>query len=571
MKRPRAASSTGSVTSSAIKMLVTALIWLYTLALCYVYGFLFLELARQFLRIRADLPAPALIVVSGLVVLTTLASFFSLFFQTGLFINLILLIGAAGVVLAHRVSWPGFIKRPGALLPFIVLVLTLLVVLENVTHRPVNPDTNIYHAQAIHWIESFPAVPGLGNLHGRLAFNSAWFVSNALFSLSFLGLRSFHLTAGILFLAVLLYFWLCFQALARGEYKASTLLKVLFLPLAFSLLGAELSSPGTDLPVSLLLWLMAVLWAEYTEQEQPFHPILLVLFAAFALTVKLSAAPVLLLALFVSGETILRGQKRQFVTMAACGVLVLLPFLVRNVILSGYLLYPFPALDLFSFDWKVPLERAADERMSILAWGRFPRMDAAQALAMPFGQWFPQWLAEQTLNRRLMLFAALFSLLPAVPGILANAASRRYWLGWLAFYLGTLFWLFNAPDFRFGYGFLIGTILLALAPWLASGLKRLPFSSARVSAFVSLMVLAYLGFTLATSFEARTFASRLLLPADYDRIPTQVCSLANGMVSCAKAYNACSYEAFPCIPGPRPWVELRGATLRDGFRVVSSP
>ncbi len=552
-------------------MLVTVLIWLYTLFLCYVYGFLFLDFARRFLRIQADLPMPALIMVSGLIVLTTLASFFSLFFQTGLFINLVLLLGAAAALLTHGISWPRFIKRPGAFPAFILLGLALLIVLENTTHRPLNPDTDIYHAQAIHWIESFPAVPGLGNLHGRLAYNSAWFVSNALFSLSFLGLRSFHLTAGALFLAVLLFFWDGFQAPARDQYRASSLLKVLFLPLAFSQLGAELSSPGTDLPVSLLLWLLAVLWAEHTEQEQPFHPILIVLFAAFALTVKLSAAPVLLLALFVSGEAILRRQKRHLVGLAACGVLVLLPFLARNVILSGYLLYPFPSLDLFSFDWKVPLQRVIDEAQSIRAWGRFPRMDATQALALPFGQWFPQWLADQTLNRRLMFFAALLSLLPAIPGILAKAASRRYWLGWLVFYLGTLFWLFNAPDFRFGYGFLIGTILLVLAPWFAFALKRTTFFPIKVSALASLLVLAYLGFTLATSFEARTFASRLLLPADYDHVPTQACALANGTVFCAKAYNACSYEAFPCIPGPRPWVELRGPTLRDGFRAVSSP
>ena len=40
-------------------------------------------------------------------------------------------------------------------------------------------------------------------------------------------------------------------------------------------------------------------------------------------------------------------------------------------------------------------------------------------------------------------------------------------------------------------------------------------------------------------------------------------------VFCAKAYDACSYEAFPCVPSPRFWVEMRNtATLRDGFKAA---
>src|SRR5688572_15778226 len=158
-------------------MLATLLIWLYTLFLCYVYGFLFLKLLQRFLRTEADFPVFPLIIVVGLVALTTVASFFSLFLQTGLFINLLLLTGALAAIFTRRIPLPSF-AGSAAVLPLILLSAALFAVLENATHRPLNPDTNIYHAQAIHWIESYPVVPGLGNLHGRLAFNSSWFVSN---------------------------------------------------------------------------------------------------------------------------------------------------------------------------------------------------------------------------------------------------------------------------------------------------------------------------------------------------------------------------------------------------------
>lgn len=531
-------------------MIATLLIWLYTLFLCYVYGAFFLK------KLSCTLPASPLIVIVGLVVLTTWASYFSLFFQIGLVFNLLVLAGAVGAILTRSVSLPR-ISLPLNRVPFIVLLLALLLLLENATHRPLNPDTNIYHAQAIHWIESFPAVPGLGNLHGRLAFNSAWFVSNAIFSLSFLGLGSFHLTSSVLFLAVIAYFWGGLEQMMRGTFSAATVLKTLFLPLAFSMLGAEISSPGSDLPVSLLLWLMAVLWA---ENEQP---LMIVLLASFVFTIKLSAAPALILAAVVVGGQMIQREKRLSVQYIVCGALALFPFFARNLILSGYLLYPVPAINLFTFDWQVPLARAIDERTAVMAWGRFPRLDGAQVMAMPLSEWLPKWFAAQTLNRRAMLGAVLLSPLLA---LFSLRQSRRYWLGWLVFLIGSLFWLFSAPDFRFGQGFLIGSILLALAPWLAIFLQHAP-TPAKVINIAAALVTVYLALALVTSFEARTFASRWLLPMPYDRVPTQTCALANGSVFCAKAYNACSYDAFPCVPSPRSWVKLRNPpNLRDGFQ-----
>jgi hypothetical protein len=39
---------------------------------------------------------------------------------------------------------------------------------------PTNGDSGEYHFNTIRWINAFPIVPGLGNLHGRLAFNQSF-------------------------------------------------------------------------------------------------------------------------------------------------------------------------------------------------------------------------------------------------------------------------------------------------------------------------------------------------------------------------------------------------------------
>lgn len=524
-------------------MLAAALIWLYAGALCYAYGALFFKKTPF-----------ALTLLAGLAILTVFAQFFSLFFQIGWLIHLILLAGAIWAVSTRRISLPQP-AHPAAWLPLSILVLALILAMENATQRPTNPDTSLYHAQAIRWIETHPAVPGLGNLHGRLAFNSSWFVTNALFSFSFLGLRSFHLSAGFIFLATLFTFWQGLASLAAGRFSASNLLKAGFLPLAFYVLGGELSSPGTDLPVSLLIWLVAALWLEKMEEEQPYHASLIALLVFFAVTVKLSSLPLVLILL-----PLLWHKKQRIVPFALMGGLVALPFVARNIILSGYLVYPFPALDLFTFDWKIPLEFAERDRRAVIEFGRFV---GAGDISAPFSEWFPYWLSRQTLNRRIVFFAAF---LTPLAGLALRFAPRALWAGWLVFYGGLWFWLSSAPDFRFGYGFLLAALLLALVPWLLIIIRRWPVIQKAIPTAACLLLAAYLLLTLARSFELRAFPSRALLPSDYDRVPVETCSLANAPALCAREYGYCGYAELPCAPSPRPWVELRGPGLREGFR-----
>ncbi len=548
-------------------MLITLLIWLYMLALCWVYGQFFLNLICKLTGTAEKPEGGWLAVVAGLVLLTTISSYTSLFSPIGLWINLILLAGALILLLTHQVRLPRSDRRTTFRdLSLAVLALAVLIVLENATHRPDNPDTVIYHAQAIRWIETYPAVPGLGNLHGRLAFNSAWFLSNALFSFAFLGGQSFHLTGSLLFLVFLLYCWPGFQTVLHGEFSLSALLKTALIPLSFTLLGAEISSPGTDLPASLLIWLVMILWVEDSEKPRPSLPFLMVIFSVFAVTVKLSALPILLLVLILFIRAWVRGERKNLTLLATSSAGIMLPFLMRNVILSGYLIYPYPAIDIFTFDWKVPAARALQERQAILAWGRLPRMNAADVLSMPFTKWFPLWLEKQTLNRRIMLFVSLLSPAGALPLAWFKRTSRTALLGWLVMYLGVWFWLLSAPDFRFGVGFVIPACLLGTLPWLLEALSRSAKWARLFSIAALILTGVFLGLTLVNSVELRSLPARLLLPADYQRIPTQGCDLANGSVFCAKALDACSYQDFPCIPAPRPWVQMRSLDLQTGFR-----
>ncbi|NMC53146.1 MAG: hypothetical protein GYA48_05880 [Chloroflexi bacterium] len=558
-------------------MISAILITLLFTAVCYLYGRGSLWLAHKGLggSTGAD-PHPAWVVLLGWVAVTSLASLLSLVMPlSGAALGLVLAGALVIGILGGRQS--GFFPQWRELqLPVLVggvLLLAGLGILENATHNSLNPDTGIYHAQAIRWIESFAAVPGLGNLHGRFAFNSSWLVANALFSFAFLGLQSFHLLpAALVFITV----WLFAGGLAgwlRGEATPANILKAVLLPLVFYILGAEISSPGTDLPVILLAWVLASGWLERRGQPGSLDVALFAL-SVFAMTLKLSAAPLMVFALLI----FIRGMRDKAAVggWIVMGALVLAPWLARNIIYSGYPVYPVPGVPGLGFDWQIPRTDVVAEQRAVLAWGRLPRLDREEVLAMPLAQWLRMWYQDVTLNRRLILFAAAAAPLLMGGEYAWASITRRKDRDEISallplaalVYLGFIYWLLTAPDFRFGYGYLIVLFALPLIYPLGvlskvkiKGLTPMPVLAA-------LAIAGYQALFLAQSFEAKSFNQRLIMPLAYRVLPSEPCGIVNGTVLCAaeEAWTECWYAPFPCIPQPHPAVERRGDDWGDGFR-----
>ena len=68
----------------------------------------------------------------------------------------------------------------------LILALTAFWLANHSVRQPAIRDSGLYHLNAVRWAAEYPVVPGLGNLHGRLAFNNSFF----LFSSSGQGTRA---------------------------------------------------------------------------------------------------------------------------------------------------------------------------------------------------------------------------------------------------------------------------------------------------------------------------------------------------------------------------------------------
>jgi len=255
---------------------------------------------------------------------------------------------------------------------------------------------------------------------------------------------------------------------------------------------------------------------------------------------------------------------------------MLLPWMARSLIQTGYIAYPSTAFDLFTFDWKIPKNIVKVESQTIKYWARLPHqsMDRAQSLSLK--AWVTEWYLNLSTNRRMIILG--ICILPFVYGLTAGFPKirpilRRTLLPLLPAYIfvfaGILFWFYNAPDFRFGTTFLIPGLLILVIPGIQIIIEKLYILKRIIPVGVICLVIGYEMVTFATLIDIPSLQQHTLYPANYPQLPSYPDKIGETTIWIPDdaAENQCWYEPFPCIPKPNKSVELRGTQLQEGFRL----
>lgn len=305
-----------------------------------------------------------------------------------------------------------------------------------------------------------------------------WFLPSALFSLSFLKLNSFHVLNGIFLLYVMIYLLEGLSKYLRGEYSLNTGIRICVSIILIYLFKWEVSSPSTDMPNNLLVLLLFMIFWDKIEsrgwEDFDIRSVLIILFGFFSLTVKLSTIPLLILAMYILCRGYLRESSKNVIVTGAIVLIMLVPWFIRNIILSGYLIYPFPNIDVFDLDWKIPIQFVINEKRWIESCARIYYLHPDQVLGKGILFWLPTWLKLQNPFNKVLLLIII--VLPLVYSIFLlvyakrirtlSVAYRKYLILYITSLSGILFWFLAAPDFRFGYGFLTMFALLLIVPLL---------------------------------------------------------------------------------------------------------
>lgn len=444
------------------------------------------------------------------------------------------------------------------------LLVALLVAFFAMTiavSRIMPGDTGLYYVQSIQWIRHYAVVPGLGNLHGRFAFNSHFLILSSLFAVFFKKDLIFPVNA-VCFLVVV--FTLNRETMAylkQGKMWMGIVCGI-SVALIVRLLPERLNTPAPDLICALLvIYSFVLLLRHKLVRAKATDAVLLNLLVFTCVSFKLSSGLLLLLLPFLWRGNVLR----QLYLSVAVGAIIILPYLIRNYYLSGFLIYPFPALDIFSVDWKIPLRKVITEKALVESWAKVRNLPYNQVAKMSMHEWLPRWFVAIGLIYEVLL---TFNLLGIVLLVVAYLKKQNLLLK-IQFVLlaNLLFWFKMAPDPRFAVGFIVMQFAFILAS-LLSKYQLFDAAKLRLMLIATLLIacVQYRGYAKAFFSDSTLW----LVPASY---------VADATVKVKQYHTNFNYQVptvdescynvhLPCTPFANDSLLMRSKHLQDGFYIM---
>ena len=226
-------------------------------------------------------------------------------------------------------------------------VSSLLVVAQSAT-LPFIIDNESYYIQTIKWINEYGFVKGLANLHLFLGQTSGWHIAQSVYSFSFLYDRFNDLNG----FCMLLGNFFAFQKL-HSYFTKGNQLDLLFglLPLTYAFLFQFIGSPSPDFPVYVFAFILFSIYLQNDAADDDF--IIISILTLFAIYIKVTAVILLLFPLILLLKNF-AVVKKQLLSAICLGSFVLLLFVLKNTMLTGYPLFPLLCFRMDDLDYTVP-------------------------------------------------------------------------------------------------------------------------------------------------------------------------------------------------------------------------
>lgn len=542
-------------------MLALALSSGLSLYLCIVSGFFIAKAAN----LSANFAEKALI---GLAAINTVTTITSLFAPVNLTTVVLLAVCTLPLLYVSRndigqLFTTGETGKTALMWSFPFILIAFMVSLG-----PPRPyDTPLYHLQTIKWIEEYAVVPGLANLHGRFGFNPNIFTFFAATSLADICRQEIFSVNFSIYMILVVHFIRKIQSLFREHGITNILLfnLIIFIDILFTI--QNLSSPSPNFITAVLPFFILSSAADRNEETGLKGYVPIIILCAYVLTVKLAMLPLMLLALLFIFKH--RREHRTMGWLFAGVAVIMLPWLARNIILTGWLVYPFPSVDLFSFDWKVPAASVIEEKMRVTGWARRPGELHLAAAQMNMSEWFPLWWRRIFIEHKILFAAALVAPIAALASrrITDDHAGYCAWAVTGTSFAGVLFWFLLAPAIQFGEPFLVTA---ALSPLLVRefNISKQRWGNRRLITALYLTVIILVG--IQAKKITRYDLSQITFRPLQIKVPQDVgfTTFTSGSfrIFAPASGDRCYDHAIPCTPYPDITVVPRGTTLQSGFR-----
>ena len=508
-----------------------------------------------------------------------------------IYINILLVVAAVGYWLFNikRASrlWQEIKGKILNLAWYVKIILVLLAIiliacnLKNLTTY----DSGLYYYQTLMWNEQYSVVPGLGNLHSRLGFNSNFLLLSTLY---------YHPAHFITFFplnTLFVFFVTSWMVIRLFKEKKVVFQLVLFLAI-YLIIKAYfdmLSSLSTDIgPNSIIIYILLSCILNPKSLKERVLP--LCMLAVFSITFKLSLLLICVIPFIILYILIKEKKYKELSVIVVFMALIVIPWCTRFVILTGYLVYPFPALDIFSFDWKMPYKLAELEKTIIYAFANNPFVSIDESLNnTPLDtKWFQAHISWMHTSTKFAYALILFSPILILCFLKKWKSNWMILIAWGVSFLGVLMNFFTGPDPRFSQGFVIMAALTPLLyiPFGRWNPKIITFGWCVVFAMLFLLYTKLVKeFVIDPKSEYSSLHTFIYKPEPflndvkkedmvfYEYLIDDVVVYSTNPIGedpeiCyLNCNNRCYDQTLPCTPYLNVGLELRGKSLQEGFRI----
>jgi hypothetical protein len=458
----------------------------------------------------------------GLVISISFLQIWHLFFPinlTAFFIHCF--VATSGFILRRRyisgfirkLTWRKVLPTLGAGL-FLALLVSFFSIDGNLHF-----DHGLYHLQTVLWLENYAIVPGLGNVHHRLAFNNSSFLYVALLNKGFFSGYAYYISNSLLAWVITLQSLQSISALINKKTIISK--KTLFYAIVFPFFiwhvkNFYFAGYSPDFFISVLQVLIAGEFISLMEKDQQdqvgirLTATQLLVLCLLMVCVKLSGLVYALTFLIATLIVFLIKKQpnisngRFFITRIMASLVIGIPWLIRSVVLSGYLVYPSSIIS-FNVLWKIPKSMVDPIASVIYNWSRYGNSISPDT---PFAEWLPQWL--WTVPRGLK--EAWILAVPLAVSMIVLFVFRRFFikqhLGQILVILFTVshivYWFLLAPEIRFiGMSFWVAfsALLIICIDWINHSYAEI--STKGVTLLVILFILLWLSPSIPQDFGVK--------------------------------------------------------------------
>jgi hypothetical protein len=531
-------------------------------ALCLWSGFIF----YKFFPSKNGEGRPIIyLAISGLILLTGLTQIVALFFPINIYTKLIIVAILIILSIYKRENTKIFFAKikfsPSILLFFIAWLIILMINAGPL----IMDDTESYHIQSIKWIQEYGSVPGLVNLHERFGFNTSWFSSVALFS--FLP----ETTGGYTILNSVLSMWLCYFLITLNSSNKQTHFSALIVfaccIIIWPLLRGNAATTNYDFITTCIV---LILFVEIFFSKKLEPSIEWIVWPAYLFTVRIINFPILLLSLIALITFIKqRNFKNVYLPIAYC-LLLVIPFIIRNTIISGYPFYPATSFDLANVDWK-PDPKITERLLEYIKYYNrvsTTYLDIEQTKALG-SNWISSWFKYLFLFDKVLVIAGTIGIILSMIKLFINKNKATTLLttisvAWL------ICWLIISPDPRFVYGILLFGIFL-LAYYFSSIIKNTSVLKTSINVLIIVMIAALSWYFISKLWKQKEYRN-IVLPTKLPQPPTKQFMIDGNTFRIPEPINnnwnaRCYGTDLPCLYKIDPGLKPRGKNIREGFHL----